>query len=211
MQSGFFLGQDMIKGEQNRISQEYWPNPFYPDLMIEPSRPSSIQDDIVSNRADSVGHFLGQITPPDSSPNAFVAVAPRHKCDAAKRKERARNAANKRHAKSEKMRTESENSGVDEHGTGECAKRQAYYREKNRVAAAKCRAKKKNLKDNLEEVHRGEASKNKMLKAELMGLRNELAQLKGLMLEHSPENCHCRGIHEYSMRQASLIARGAGP
>ena len=195
------------------MSQGYWQNPFPDNFGDDANIQQNVQDQIVNERSDSVAQFFGQVTPPDTDakPNQADASQQLQASDAAKRKERARNAANKRHAKSKKARTGSESQGGDEDMGEDRGEKQAHYREKNRVAAAKCRAKKKNHNDNLEEMHRGEASKNKILKAELMGLRNELAQLKGLTLEHSPDSCQCHGIHEYSMRQANLIARGAAP
>ena len=170
------------------------------------------QGDIVSSRVDSVAQQYGQITPPDSA-KLSAETANAEEADAVKRKERARNAANKRHAKSKAKSADEESLTTPgtEVATEEKGERQAHYREKNRIAAAKCRAKKKDHNDNLEEIHRDEASKNKILKAELMGLRNELAQLRTLTLEHGPDSCNCHGIHEYSMRQADLIARGAAP
>ena len=89
--------------------------------------------------------------------------------------------------------------------------RQTAYREKNRVAAAKCRAKKKTQNDSLLERDRRESHLNRALKRDLMHLRNVLAELKGHTLLHDPEVCRCRGIHEYSRRQAGLVARGVAP
>lgn len=205
------MGSAMPYQKPSAQSQGGWQGQFaqdYPSLAMS----NTTQDQIIGNRADSVTQFLGQITPPDT--NAVTSQkrpSETQESDAAKRKERARNAANKRHAKSKKVRTGSESNGGEEYGLEDRGQRQAHYREKNRVAAAKCRAKKKSHNDNLEEIHRDEASKNKILKAELMSLRNELAQLKGLSLEHGPDSCQCHGIHEYSLRQANLIARGAAP
>lgn len=93
--------------------------------------------------------------------------------DAVKRKERARSAADKRHAKRKKARAESNSIGGDKDGDEERGERQAHYSKKDRVAAAQCRAKKNNHNDHLEDMHRDEASKNKILKADVMGLRNE--------------------------------------
>lgn len=193
--------------------QGFWQNPFQHNFANDQLLPPSTQNGIVNSRSDSVTQFYGQVTPPDTDPalKKEADLTQAQESEAVKRKERARNAANKRHAKSKKGRIGSDSIQEEDDPTEERGERQAHYREKNRVAAAKCRAKKKNHNDGLEEMHRDEASKNKILKAELMGLRNELAQLKGLTLEHSPDSCRCHGIHEYSMRQASLIARGAAP
>lgn len=191
--------------------QGLWQHPFQQTFGNGQKLPPSTQHGIVNDRSDSVTQFCGQVTPPDTDAAVKKEATQSQESDAVKRKERARNAANKRHAKSRRTRTGSDSIPDDDDPTEQRGERQAHYREKNRVAAAKCRAKKKNHNDNLEEMHRDEASKNKILKAELMGLRNELAQLKGLTLEHSPDSCRCHGIHEYSMRQASLIARGAAP
>lgn len=173
--------------------------------------PSTTQRDLVGSRADSVAQNYGQITPPDPESSKAEKGTQMQENDAAKRKERARNAANKRHAKTKKVTNDDQSSIQDGEATEDRGERQANYREKNRVAAAKCRAKKKSHNDSLEEIHRDEANKNKILKAELMGLRNELAQLRTLTLEHGPDTCRCRGIHEYCSRQADLIARGAVP
>lgn len=208
------FARDSVAQNGGAFSANDWQHPFQQGFIGNQAVPPSMQDEIISSRADSVTQFLGQVTPPNDD-SADVPASNSKKqvqtSDAVKRKERARNAANKRHAKSKKVSIGSESTGVDDDGGEERGERQAHYREKNRVAAAKCRAKKKNHNDHLEEIHRDEASKNKILRAELMGLRNELAQLKGLTLEHSPDSCQCHGIHKYSMRQASLIARGAAP
>lgn len=211
MQPGFPGGSS--NHPQGPFAPGEWQNPFQQGFAGAQQPPPSMQNQILNDRADSVNQFFGQVTPPDDDSTGVQSSSSKQiqESDAVKRKERARNAANKRHAKSKKARTGSESIGGDDEGGEDRGERQAHYREKNRVAAAKCRAKKKNHNDHLEEIHRDEASKNKILRAELMGLRNELAQLKGMTLEHSPDNCQCQGIHEYSMRQASLIARGAAP
>lgn len=163
----------------------------------------------VQDKCSSIaGHITGpsgQKTPPQAH---FVTLGSERRDsagpDAARRTTRARNAAIKRHAKAK----EASGGAVSSTGVAETqndSHNRHDHRERNRVAAAKCRAKKKVHHDFLEELHRNTARKNQALKAELMGLRNERAQLQNLTLQHGPDNCHCEGIQEYTERQANLL------
>lgn len=82
--------------------------------------------------------------------------------------------------------------------------RREKYREKNRVAAAKCRAKKKENVDQLEETHRTQSTVNKALKQTEKALRDELSYWRTHALSHI--YCTCCPIHEYNMRQAKVLA-----
>ncbi|KAF2723651.1 hypothetical protein K431DRAFT_301552 [Polychaeton citri CBS 116435] len=162
-------------------------------------------------------HF-GQITPPEDGINP---VSPRqedssaHAPESASRltkSERARNAANQRHAKVKKVKAEplgtSQSDGrAGANGLGTDEKKEK-YREKNRAAAAKCRAKKKESTDNLEDVHRAFSARSKLLRREEQQLREELLQLKSKALQHT--HCSCGQIHQYNARQARFYAESGG-
>lgn len=78
------------------------------------------------------------------------------------------------------------------------------YREKNRVAAAKCRAKKKEHVDHLEETHRTQSVLNTALKQTEKALRDELSFWRTQALQHT--FCNCRSVQEYNMRKARSLA-----
>ncbi|EMC98379.1 hypothetical protein BAUCODRAFT_43157, partial [Baudoinia panamericana UAMH 10762] len=60
------------------------------------------------------------------------------------------------------------------------------YREKNRLAAAKCRAKKKENVDVLEKQHRELNAQNTALRFQERQLRDELSHLRTMALHHTP-------------------------
>lgn len=81
------------------------------------------------------------------------------------------------------------------------------YREKNRVAAAKCRAKKKENTDHLEETHRAQSMLNTALRATEQSLRDELSYCRTQALQHS--FCACSPLQDYNMRKAQNMASGS--
>jgi hypothetical protein len=154
---------------------------------------------IVQNRRTTHQQF-GQITPPEDSMNEFgdskklsaeavvLEAAERAKSD---KSERARNAANQRHAKAKKMRKNSEGSSPmdSDDGEGEVGDKKEKYREKNRLAAAKCRAKKKENIEDIEVKHRKLSAMNASLKKQVQDLRGELTGLRTHALNHQDCNC----------------------
>ncbi|CAD0097502.1 unnamed protein product [Aureobasidium mustum] len=80
------------------------------------------------------------------------------------------------------------------------------YREKNRVAAAKCRAKKKEHTDQLEDTYRTQSAMNSALKQTEKSLRDELSYWRTQALQHT--FCNCHPIQEYNMRKAQSMAFG---
>ena len=79
------------------------------------------------------------------------------------------------------------------------------YREKNRVAAAKCRAKKKGHVDVLEDNHRTQGVLNNALKQTEQSLRDELSYWRTQALQHT--FCDCHSIQEYNIRKARHLAQ----
>jgi len=170
---------------------------------------------IVQHRRSAKQQY-GQITPPDDSVDEFPepkrATAESAVAEAAERaktdkSERARNAANQRHAKTKRMRKDSEGSDPvdrdDEDGEGGDKKEK--YREKNRLAAAKCRAKKKENIEDIEVKHRKLSAMNSSLKKQVQDLRGELTGLRTHALNH--QDCNCQ-ISRYNINQAKRVALG---
>lgn len=81
------------------------------------------------------------------------------------------------------------------------------FLERNRVAASKCRQKKKEWTSNLEQRARElQASKNSLALL-VSSLREELLYLKGEALRHT--NCGCTNVREYLARHAEVSFPGA--
>ena len=180
--------------------------------------PSLVQSIIVSNCKAHVSQVFGQITPPeDMEPNS--ASAPSLKLRSQQRtkggpvklskEQRARVAANTRHYKAPKKKKDSKNdnnSCGEEEGSKSQGKNAAVQREKNRIAAAKCRAKKKAVSKVRVAQHREEAARNSFLTREQRELRNEKIRLQNLILAHRPGVCECHGLHRYNTMQAQRLA-----
>lgn len=79
-------------------------------------------------------------------------------------------------------------------------------RERNRTAAAKCRAKSKVAEEDLKETQRIERERNLQLRATVEELSNESLMLKHELLCHS--NCDHPIINNYLSRTAEQISRG---
>ncbi|KAK3616323.1 hypothetical protein LTR56_026032 [Elasticomyces elasticus] len=131
------------------------------------SSPTTMQTTIAKIRSDSVAEQYGWITPPGSkSPpkgghKSSASSTRSGQATKLDRSERARHATNQRHTRSKQRRhhTQEERSGSNssesvEEDEGVDNKKEK-YREKNRMAAARCRAKKK---DNTDGPKRGIAS-----------------------------------------------------
>ncbi|KAK4554423.1 hypothetical protein LTR86_008631 [Recurvomyces mirabilis] len=184
--------------------------------------PTSNQSDIVNARSSSAVERYGQVTPPDNTPvdvdgqKQQGVGPPTAKGAKLNKSERARNAANQRHSKARiereakvaKVKAGSEepsaDSGVD---TGD---KRDKYREKNRLAAAKCRAKKKESVGGLEVQNREMGRVNRQLKEEERRLRDELSMLRTEALQHAPgaAGCMCGDLHQYNRNKASQVVYG---
>ncbi|KAK4994387.1 hypothetical protein LTR66_005577 [Elasticomyces elasticus] len=119
--------------------------------------------------------------------------------------ERGRRAANARHVCFMKQKNNKTNRNclIKAEANVEETKKEM-YREKNRVAAAKCRAKKKTAVNRLEQTGRYHSSMNSRLKIELKVLRDELSSLRTMALQHT--DCSCQALQSYNMRQAHNLA-----
>lgn len=81
------------------------------------------------------------------------------------------------------------------------------FLERNRVAASKCRLKKKQWMQELETNARKAQSDSKHLHGMVGILREELLRLKGELLKHS--SCGCEQISTYLLNEAAKVAEGA--
>ncbi|KAK3613097.1 hypothetical protein LTR22_028308 [Elasticomyces elasticus] len=184
------------------------------------SLPTTMQTTIAEVCSKSVAEQYGRITPPRSTSPPKGG----HKSSASStrsgqatkldRSERARHAANQRHARCKHschIQDEREGSksteSVDE--DEDVDNKKENYREKNRIAAARCRAKKKDNTDDLEGRHRELQVSHNFLKREDRRLRDELSTLRILALQHSPDTtgCTCVDLHKYNRYKASEVAR----
>lgn len=212
--------QNMGAGNMWQMSQQQ--QQFVQPVNRRPPLLQSAQSNIVSSRSDQVSEQFGQITPPDELERKSFANTPRTATDSQQaeedeagklnRQQRARNAANTRHSKSKKARQDSMTDVASEEGDNgrRSSKSVVDQREKNRIAAAKCRAKKKTNNEKREAEHREEAARHQFLKREERELRNEKTLLRSLILEHTPERCQCNGIHKFNMMQAEQLLREVG-
>ncbi|KAK5738960.1 hypothetical protein LTR17_005687 [Elasticomyces elasticus] len=185
------------------------------------SLPPTTQTKITQGRSDSVAEQYGQITPPESASQkggrkSSTSSSRSGLATKLDKSERARHAANQRHAKFKQPRpvmqerAGSNSSGIVEDDEEDVETKKEKYREKNRIAAAKCRAKKKDNTDGLEERHRDLQASHNFLKREDRKLRDELSALRTLALQHSPDTpgCNCGDLHNYNRCKASEVAQG---
>jgi len=86
------------------------------------------------------------------------------------------------------------------------AKRRRFL-ERNRVAASKCRQKKKAWMQDLESEAREAQNMSKQLKACVSVLKEEILQLKNELLKHN--TCECMPIRQYLSNEAVRLADGA--
>ncbi|KXT18542.1 hypothetical protein AC579_2277 [Pseudocercospora musae] len=177
----------------------------------------SSQNDIVNARPASVVQQFGQITPPDDGTPKFspakqnTLTASQASSDSTAKSDRARNAANQRHAKAKKAKKDSARDAKDaDDEVDDVDDKKERYREKNRLAAAKCRSKKKTHTEGLEESARFITAQNNKLRAEERELRDMFSSLRHQALAHDPtQGCTCQAIHMYNSNKAQEAVRGA--
>ncbi|KAK1066149.1 hypothetical protein LTR74_007367 [Friedmanniomyces endolithicus] len=186
--------------------------------------PPAFQTSNAGDRKDGSREDFGLVTPPESTPGkaddrkSSTSSAQSIKVEKLSKSERARNAANQRHAKSKQSLQARETRGVSgssngvEDGEEGVEVKKEKYREKNRIAAAKCRAKKKGSVDGLEEDYRRLNAVHNFLTRELRELRDEFSALRTVALQHTSatQGCGCQVLHEYNRRKASEVAYGLG-
>lgn len=178
--------------------------------------PQSLQSEIVGTRSGAISQWYGQITPPDehvSDSSCKPDFASDTKPDQSSKpmgkltkEQRARNAANHRHQKVKKScrSTDDVSDGDDRVVGSNQDKSLSSQREKNRVAAAKCRAKKKADNEIRQEAARAQAANHNYLVREVRELRDERSRLRSLILAHNSQVCNCEGIHHFNNREGEF-------
>ncbi|BFZ64296.1 hypothetical protein YB2330_005439 [Saitoella coloradoensis] len=86
--------------------------------------------------------------------------------------------------------------------------RRSKFLERNRLAASKCRLKKKQWANDLEATARLASQRSRQLQIMAAQLREEVLMLKGRMLAH--EGCGCEAIRRYLSREAEMLAQRQG-
>ncbi|KAH8148376.1 uncharacterized protein LAJ45_07477 [Morchella importuna] len=86
-------------------------------------------------------------------------------------------------------------------------RRRKKFLERNRVAASKCRQKKKLWMQKLEENARNAQLHAKSLKEQVTALKDEMLNLKGMLLKHT--GCGCPQIQTYLENEAAKVAQAA--
>lgn len=167
------------------------------------------------NHTTAIQQF-GQITPlydaitelrPSTLPATEFAVTEAAEKVRTDKSERARNAAHQRHAKTRKMRINGRGSSPATKNAeeGEAGDKKERYRERNRSAAAKCRAKKKEDIGGIEVRYRNLSTMNSFLRSQVQDLRVELTGLRMHALDH--HDCNC-SVSKYNMNRAKTIVLG---
>lgn len=124
--------------------------------------------------------------------------------------QRLRKAANYRHHKIKRFKSVNEQHNVNEKSkvAREGIRRLLLHREKNRMAAAKYRAKRNAMKDRIKEEARTKAGANAFLIQRVRGLMDEKSRLRSLILEHNPRICGCVNIHHFNHSEAQRLVPG---
>ncbi|KAK3670794.1 hypothetical protein LTR78_009366 [Recurvomyces mirabilis] len=185
-------------------------------------QPPTSQTSIAAARSDSVGEKHGQITLLGSTPpgvgghKSSTVFSQSGRTIKPNKSERARHAANQRHAKSKQTCeacASSNSMNVAEDGEEDPEVRKEKYRKKNRIATAKCRAKKKDNTEGIEEQFRALQASHNFLTREARRLRDDYSTLRTLALQHAPDppRCNCSQIYIYNQYQAGEVVRNLGP
>jgi hypothetical protein len=146
----------------------------------------------------------GEVTPPNDESRS-----PENKDSKSKSQNKKSTSTRKRKSETE-IEIKSEQDGSIQNSDeitnvrgGSSDNRRKKFLERNRLAAFKCRQKKKEWASNLEEQARYQAQENKLLRASVAQLRDECLYLKNFLLS-THAGCSCAGIKNYLMKEAQL-------
>lgn len=164
------------------------------DFQPELPQPSVLSEDRMSTpqpsqRLQRIASKESETSTTQSSKDSSAEAAA-----ASDRSERARNAANRRHSRAK------ENKPTDGRRTSKDIER-----EKNRIAAAKCRKKKRAMNNTLDIEYRAASAANSLMKLEHRDLRDQLTFFRMLALQHmnnGQNGCQCHAIQQYNNSQA---------
>lgn len=197
-------------------------SPITPSWQASDTSSSQLHTAAVANRNNGVTRLYGQVTPVTSQSRSPASVAEdaqqQQMAQSNAKSERARNAANHRHSQTKQARdmlrkdrkgSVGRSEGGDEEKPRNSDKQE--YREKNRQAAAKCRKKKKDSTEILENTARAVKEQNTLLRNMERQLRDEYSALRTKALAHDgTESCRCTAIHQYNAGQAQHAAAARG-
>lgn len=150
-----------------------------------------------------------ELTPPEGSPNNSPRMSASKQrgmsvssetTDAATGQKRRSSTAQSSSRKQRKSVSDNDPPEVQE------AKRKRFL-ERNRVAASKCRQKKKAWMQDLEQEAREAQAMSKQLKACVSMFKEEILQLKSELLKHN--TCDCTPIRQYLSNEALRLAEGS--
>jgi len=166
---------------------------------------------LVKHESESMRAKFGQPTPPEEDRLVGDPSSHRKHSQAKKNQSENRRESESMGSAPKGARTVSNSPSIDDEEAGladsaEGPGKREKYREKNRVAAAKCRAKKKENVDVLEDNHRTQSVLNSALKQSEQSLRDELSYWRTQALQHT--FCNCHPIQEYNMCKARNLAAG---
>lgn len=151
------------------------------------------------------------VTPPTAANNkrkrsVAKADATQQKAPKRRRKLTARAKSLTVEAAEKEMDEDEDDDGDDDDAEmGEDGKRSRFL-ERNRVAASKCRQKKKEWTNNLESRARDLQHQKSQLTAMVSSLKDEMLWLKGELLKHG--TCGCDKIRQYLNHEATHFAAG---
>jgi hypothetical protein len=128
------------------------------------ARPQSVQ---ASTPASSIGDSAVSVSPIESD-----------------KTRRARYAANQRHSKAKQARKDSQQGESTDVADTRAAERKQRHREKNKVAAAKCRSRQRKQVQTIQDKGSRLEEKNLQLKTMIQELRGELNSLRSMALDH---------------------------
>jgi hypothetical protein len=115
---------------------------------------------------------------------------------------RARYAANQRHSKAKQARKDSQQGESSDVADTRAAERKQRHREKNKVAAAKCRSRQRKQVQTIQDKGSRLEEKNLQLKTMIQELRGELNSLRSMALDH--QECNCP-VAQYNHHQAERV------
>ncbi|KAL9618068.1 MAG: hypothetical protein Q9160_007197 [Pyrenula sp. 1 TL-2023] len=178
----------------------------------QPIPPAMANPCLVTNSAMS--HY-GQITPPmdnspsyNSPPKTTIETNPPPTSKQPRKQRKTQQTNNTASAQSEdqparRRRTASRKSSAATNGESADDKRNKFL-ERNRVAASKCRQKKKQWTESLEDDHRNQQSFRRMLIEQKDAAQQEILYLKNMLLTHA--DCHHPDLDHWLRNTASTIS-----
>ncbi|MCJ1371986.1 hypothetical protein MMC20_003207 [Loxospora ochrophaea] len=191
------------------MSAKYAPNPWQYHRL----QPGSLHNVLDQHLSTDTRAQYGQVTPPDDgSPVGVVAgqdqqqeEQPGRRMKNNKRKRTQSNVSpqlNSKRLRKTSARSKQSQSFANSKNTEEDNKRSKFL-ERNRVAASKCRQKKKEWMSELEARARDLQNSKNHLAMMVSSLRDEVLFLKGELLKHN--GCGCHQIRDYLGKEAESI------